>query len=99
GGTITLGPGLKVEGGGGTVGDRNNPLINNATIVASGSGNVLFASNFDNRGRVRAESGATLNLTVGPQPWTNRGAIEVDGAALNVNPGFSNPGRIDARNS
>src|SRR5439155_6977522 len=70
-GPLTLGPGLRIVAGNGTI-SGGSPIINYASIVASGPGMRFTLGGVENRGRIRAENGATVSLLPGSAnaAWT-----------------------------
>jgi hypothetical protein len=107
GDTLTLGPGLTIRGGGGTIGESHSTLVNYATITTSGLNplnqpNSVQIVGLDNRGQVRVEGGAALTLSsraLLPVTWTNRGTISAENASLTLDGRFQNLGRIEATES
>lgn len=100
GSQFTLGPNLKIVVGHGRIGG-GGPVMNFASILASGPGMRLDLAGVENRGLIRAENGATVSLSpgAGGAPWTNYAVIEAENAALALYGPFRNFGHIDARNS
>src|SRR5262249_20196356 len=98
---------LTIQGGGGTLGEDHNALVNNATIMTSGVDpslnrpNALQVLNVDNRGTIRARDGAALTLltVLTTSTWTNRGTIDSENASLTLDGRFTSAGRISATNS
>jgi hypothetical protein len=58
--TLTIGAGLTIRGGSGTLGDRSDPLINLGTIVADVAGGTIFI-----RGKPFTNSGTITELNGG----------------------------------
>jgi hypothetical protein len=78
-GTLTLGPGITIRGGSGTVGDPNQPLVNHGTVHADTRFGrlTLQASVLTSDGTLRASNGGTLSAN----NVQNRGTGQVDGAS------------------
>jgi len=100
-GPLTIGPNVKIVGGNGRIGGGGGAIINYGSIVASGAGLRLSIADLENRGQVRAENGATLNIGIfgGNSVLTNHSAIEAENATLLLEAPFRNYGRVDVRNS
>jgi hypothetical protein len=92
---FTIGAGLTIQATGGTIG-ANGTLFNNATITASGNGNVLELVSIDNRGSIRAENGATVNIR---GIFANRSTLNVLDSTLEMWDNFNNTGTIQVDNT
>jgi RHS repeat-associated protein len=98
-GTLTIGPGITIEGQNGNIGWNRNkngiftPLVNQGTIHADMSGGAIqiYGANFTNSGTLQATGGGSLSLNVG---WTNSGSITADASNLYFNGIWSDTGPI-----
>jgi hypothetical protein len=63
-GALTIGPGLTIRGGSGTVGNSTLPLINQGTITAEGAGSILhiLGNPFTNTGSTNELNGGKIVL-------------------------------------
>jgi hypothetical protein len=103
-GTLTLGPGVTVQGRG-TIGGQvlvggSGTLINQGTLSANVSGQTLSiagngVSTFTNQGTLQALTGTTL--TVSAANWSNAlgATISDTNATVNLNNNWSNAGTVD----
>ena len=95
-GTLTIGPGITIEGQDGTIGNSSLPLINEGTIAANVSGGRISISGagWSNSGTLEAENGGTLYLN---GTWTNSGTLQAStGGTLNLNGTWTNSGAVTA---
>lgn len=88
-GTLTIGSGITVHGGGNISGDCANPLVNQGTISADLSNQTLTVSCFANQSRLSALNGGTLYLAGN---WSNSGVISNDASFLNLGGNFTTAG-------
>ena len=96
GGTLTIGPGVTVHGGSGSVGYNANwggfanvSVVNQGTIAADGPGTLTVnGTNWTSSGALRA-SGGTLALS---GTWSSTGTLGESGATLNLGGSFTTAG-------
>jgi RHS repeat-associated protein len=107
--TVTLGSGVNVQGGNGTIGEIHNTgtahtLINQGTITSNLSGQTLtigsnYGLTFTNRGTVQAVGGGKLTASAA-NGATNAGSLGVDSSAstLTLNGPWGGVGTLSATN-
>ena len=88
-GTLTIGSGITIHGGGNINGDCANPLVNLGTITADNSNRELFVSCFVNQGRLAALNGGMLELSGN---WGNTGVISNNAGFLYLGGTFTTAG-------
>jgi uncharacterized repeat protein (TIGR01451 family) len=94
---VTFGPGITLRGGTASIGTDNASVINQGTILTSGTANTLSLTNFVNGGTIRADAGAGLH-TFGT--WSNSGTIHVEGGGeLFLAGSYHNAGVFEAVNA
>jgi RHS repeat-associated protein len=102
GATVTIGPGITVQGASASIGTDGATVVNLGTIVTSGTApsgtaNTLSLDNVVNRGTIRADAGAGLH-TLGT--WSNSGTIHIEGGGeLFLAGSFHNAGVFEAVHS
>ncbi len=95
GGTLTIGPGVTISGGAGTIGynlDLGGPsnvsFVNAGTIAAGAAGTItLDGSPWSNTGTITASGGATVDFA--GTGWTNSGTVTGTGGTLNLGGTFA----------
>ena len=79
-GTLTIGPGITIHGGKGTVGNASLPLVNYGTMLSDGGQTItVSAQPFINQSDIRVSTEATLSV--------NMSATFDDPAALSIQAG------------
>ncbi|HND55088.1 MAG TPA: hypothetical protein PLV92_21890, partial [Pirellulaceae bacterium] len=109
GGTLTIGPGVTIHGGSGSVGYNSNyggpsnvTLVNQGAILADSAGTIsVNGVNWTNSGTIAASGGGNLSLTsVTTSTWANSGSISITGGgSLALGGNWSNSGTISETNS
>ena len=101
--TLTIGPGITIHGGSGTIGEsgyyyRNAMILNQGEIVADGSGGTITINpnGFDNKGTLGASSSGTLNLAC---VFTSSGTFRNTGGTVEITGGLDNTGSTQTLNS
>jgi hypothetical protein len=90
-GSVTIGPGITIQGAGGTIeGGASSVLTNQGTITANQNGDSITVDYFVNQGRLSAINGAGLTLNT----FTNNGTISAAGGTLVLEGNWSNSGVI-----
>jgi hypothetical protein len=91
---LTIGAGLTVHGGSGTVGDRSVPLVNQGTILSDLPGGSLSIAggSLTNQGTIGVSQGATVTLD---GAWVNTGTIRLTQGQLNLRGSFTTSGLGD----
>jgi hypothetical protein len=105
--TLTIGPGITVEGQTGTIGGAAYPwaspanvtVINQGTISANVSGGLITvnAQPFENQGLAQATNGGSLTLN---GAWNNSGSLIASGGNINLQGNFAltNVGAVSQTN-
>ncbi len=85
GDTLTIGAGITVRGGSGTIGGGNNTIVNMGTIAAdTGGGTITINPDaFTNQGTLQVGSWETMNVT-GLTGNLNAASLSGSGASLSV---------------
>ncbi len=97
GGTLTIGPGITVQGSTGSVGYNANwggianvSVVNQGTIDADSAGTLTVnGASWTNSGALQATGGGTLTLA---GAWSNTGTLSEAGATLNLGGSFTTAG-------
>ncbi|HND55871.1 MAG TPA: hypothetical protein PLV92_25820, partial [Pirellulaceae bacterium] len=109
GGTLTIGPGVTIRGGTGSVGynpnyggSSNVSIVNQGTISADSAGTIsVNGANWSNTGTITASGGGNLSVSsVTGASWTNNGSMSITGGGtLTLGGTWFNPGTITDANS
>ena len=98
-GTLTIGPDLTVSGAG-QLGWGGASMVNQATVLADGSGITLAGTGWSNEGTIEAQNGGSLTLL--GTGWSNSGSgtLQISGGgAMTLQGTYSNSGTMTVSGS